>query len=383
MPCHAPAPTSALTTPSFSSFHEAYQAVLGDLVTRPHHHINTRGNAGPERLNVAFQIDNLARRLPLFATRKTNVVFNLAEALWFLGGRDDLRMMIYYAPRMSAYASDGVTIAGAAYGTRLFRPGSGPGSSSAFDATLRMIAQDPDTKRAVIPIFGSHEIGDTTHPDVSCTIAFQLLLRDGALHGVCYMRANDAFHGLVSDVYSFTFIQELAARLLRVRLGGYAHVVGSMHIADHHLPRARAILDEAATTPPPRFEPQSMPADTTLEIIGEVLDHEQRLRDNLLAHTATSLERTGLPLYWQRLVALLEIYRQIKHRPGTAVDPEILGVLDPEHRWLIRRRWPDHMPADSAREIQEPTCPPAQTRARTGPGAAWCCSNPTACDAAS
>lgn len=40
------------------------------------------------------------------------------------------------------------------------------------------------------------------------------LMRDGRLHAVCYMRANDADQGLLSDVFSFTLLQEFAARQL-------------------------------------------------------------------------------------------------------------------------------------------------------------------------
>lgn len=338
MPPTAPPGDTSLSPRSFPTFHDAYTAVLADLLHAPGR-ISTRGNVGQERLNVSFQLAAPAARLPLFATRKANVVFNLAEVLWFLGGRDDLAMMRYYAPRMASYSVDGVTIAGAAYGTRLFRT-RGQGTRSAFDKTLDLIRADPDTKRAVIPIFGAHEVGDATHPDVSCTIAFQLLQRDDRLHGVCYMRANDAFQGLVSDVFSFTFIQELAARLLGLRLGTYAHHVGSMHIGDEHLAKAHAITAEAARTRAPDFPVARMPHDTTRDVIHEVCTQEAQLRANRLSHTVDSLAATGLPMYWQRLVALLEVYRQLSYRPEGPVDEDLLAGLDPAHRWLVEHKWP-------------------------------------------
>ncbi|WP_166462877.1 thymidylate synthase [Amycolatopsis acidicola] len=334
---------------AFSGFHDAYGAVLADLLEAPGH-ISTRGNAGPERLNVSFQLDNPAARLPMFAARRANIVFNLAEVLWFLGGRDDLAMMRYYAPRMSSYSVDGVTIAGAAYGTRMFR--AGRGGRSSFDATLDLVRADPDTKRAVIPIFGAHEVGDAEHPDVSCTIAFQLFRRDEQLHGVCYMRANDAFQGLVSDVFSFTVIQELGARMLGLQLGTYTHHVGSMHIADHHLPKARAIVAEAEQAPP-RWDVPTMPAGTTRDTVEEVCAQEAQLRANRVTHTVDSLHATGLPVYWQRLVALLEVHRQLVHQPEHRVDEELLEFLDPAHRWLMHRKWPTRItrPRAAGRDV--------------------------------
>lgn len=339
-----PARAQALTPPVFAGFHDVYVAVLRDLVTNPHHHINTRGNRGPEQLNVSFQIANPAARVPLLSARKVNIVFNLAEALWFLGGRDDLAMMRYYSPQMASYSVDGLTIPGAAYGTRLFRTGARQGERSAFNTILELIRSDPDTNRAVLPIFRANEVGDGQHPDVSCTIAFQLLQRDGVLHGVCYMRAKDAFRGLTSDVFSFSFIQELAARLLGLQLGTYTQHVGSMHIADAHLPQVHAIVDEAATEAAPTLAWPRMPLETTSEVVDEVRVHEQHLRANLIAHTTSSLERSGLPRYWQNLIALLEVYRQITYAPGRSVDPEIAEFLEPAHRWLVHHRWPGHVP---------------------------------------
>ncbi|WP_116051395.1 thymidylate synthase [Amycolatopsis palatopharyngis] len=350
-----PEPFSArplLAPSSFPQFHDAYIAVLEDLLRHPHHHTTTQGNSGPERLNVSFEIADPAARVPLLATYTTNVVVHLAETLWLLGGRDDVAMMRHYAPRLASYSVDGLTIAGAAYGTRLFRTGTHAGDRCAFDATLDLIRSDPDTRRAVLPIFGAHEVGDGQHPDVSCTIAFQLLQRDGALHGICYTRAKDASRGLVSDVFSFTFIQELAARLLGLRLGTYTHHVGSMHIINEHLPRTHAILAEAAATVPPLLPWPKMPAETTMEILDEVCAHEQRLRANLMAHTKNSLERSGLPQYWQGLIALLEIYRQITYEPDCrSIDPEIITVLHPAHQWMSHHTWPDRVPPAGDRRV--------------------------------
>ncbi|MFD8497701.1 thymidylate synthase [Amycolatopsis sp. NPDC059657] len=337
-PSASPAPTS-LTPSSFPGFHQAYAAVLADLTQAPAR-ICTRGNAGPERLNVSFQLDDPAARVPQFAARKANIVFNVAEVLWFLSGRDDVAMMRYYAPRMSSYSVDGITIAGAAYGTRMFRT-TGAGGLSAFDATLNLIREDADTKRAVMPIFGAHEVGDGTHPDVSCTIAFQLFRRDDRLHSVCYMRANDAFQGLVSDVFSFTFIHELAARLLGLEIGTYAHHVGSMHIGDQHLAKAQAVVTEAAAHPSLLLHPaQRMPIATTRDMVDLVCAEEVQLRANRLRHTRDSLAGTGLPEYWQQLVGVLEVYRHIVHEPQRAVDEELLDFLDPAHRWLLHHKWP-------------------------------------------
>lgn len=60
------------------------------------------------------------------------------------------------------------------------------------------------------------ELADPANPDVACTLALHLMLRGDALHMTAHMRANDAVTGLLCDVFSFTFIQEHAARLFGV-----------------------------------------------------------------------------------------------------------------------------------------------------------------------
>ena len=76
------------------------------------------------------------------------------------------------------------------------------------------------------------ELADPANPDVACTLALHFMLRGGALHMAAYMRANDAVIGLLCDVFSFTFIQEHAARLLGVPVGTYTHHADSMHVND-------------------------------------------------------------------------------------------------------------------------------------------------------
>jgi thymidylate synthase len=226
----------------------------------------------------------------------------------------------------------------------LFRPDPDLVGQSPFDVTLDLLRADPHTKRAVLPIFGAHEVGAVQHPDVSCTIALQLLNRGGSLHAIYYMRANDAWAGLVSDVYSATFIQELAATLLGLNLGSYTHHVGSMHLADANVPRARAILAdaEATSTDAVLDRPERMPVSTNLDTLAEVCAQEVLLRHNEIQHNPGTLAALNLDPYWQRRVALLEAYRQIKCLPADqVVDPDLFDFLDPLDQWLVRHRWPD------------------------------------------
>jgi thymidylate synthase len=323
--------------PAFATFTDAYLAILGSVTGSHQYEISTRGNTAREILNVSFTISNPVARSPYLAARKTNIVFNHAEALWYLSGRDDLAMITHYAPRLRGLSPDGQRLTGTAYGPRLFRPD--PDGTSQFDRVLTLLRADPDTKRAALLIMEPGELADPANPDVACTLALQLMLRGQALHMTAHMRANDALTGLLCDVFSFTFIQEHAARLLGIPAGSYTHHAGSMHVNIPDLAKASAIVDQAARTVPPRFPAAPMPPGGTSDLAA-VLDWEQALRLNQRTADPRTPELAALDPYWRQIVILFEAYRQIRDRPGRLVDRTTMAALRPGHRWLMAHRWP-------------------------------------------
>jgi len=336
------ASSPVITGPAFTTFTEAYLAVLAQVAGDPRYQIATRGNSAQEILNVCFTVDDPLTRSPYLAARKANIVFNHAEVLWYLSGRDDLAMIGHYAPRLRRFSTDGQRLTGTAYGPRLFGPGSD--GTNQFDRVIALLRADPDTKRAAMVVMQPGELADPANPDVACTLALQLILRGDALHMTAHMRANDAVTGLLCDVFSFTFIQEYAARLLGAKVGVYTHHAGSMHINLPDLPKAHAIVRDARDTAPPRFPAAAIPADH-LDDLATVLAWEQALRLNQRAATASDPGLASLHPYWQRIVMLFEAHRQLTRHPGGQVDAATLAVLHPGHRWLLACRWPRSIPA--------------------------------------
>lgn len=338
---------NGLTFSQFNGLEDAYVAVAGEIADRYEYVNAPRGNASHECLNLGFTLTDPVRRMPFLAARKVNVVFHFAESLWYLQGRSDLAMMEYYASRMRSYSMDGETLRGSAYGARLFVPDSA-GGPAAFDRVLDLIREDTATKRAVMTMFRPEELAVPGNTNVACVLAFQFLVRDGRLHAVCYMRANDADHGLLSDVFSFTFLQEFAARQLGIPVGTYTHYAGSMHIADRNLPRIRRVLAEARQhdRDRPAFAFPPMPDSASWADLDTVQAHEEQLRLNQRRHTPETIAETGLDPYWQQILLLFEAHRQIKHG-DRSVDAGILAALDPGFRWLLCTRWPDRTAASA------------------------------------
>jgi thymidylate synthase len=140
------------------------------------------------------------------------------------------------------------------------------------------------------------------------------MVRDERLHMVVSMRSNDAFKGLPHDVFSFTMMQEIAARMLEVDLGEYAHFASSLHLYDEDAGAAEAFLKEGvqgrigAAMPP-------MPPGSPWPAIRTFLRAEAAIR---AGHTPDD-SVNSLQSYWQDLVRLLRVFRHWKVNEPDAI----------------------------------------------------------------
>jgi thymidylate synthase len=314
----------------FETFHAAYLTSLRLLMTGPVYRNAPRGFPSVERLGVRYRVRDASQRIPMVPARRLNIVFNFAEALWYLSGRDDLDFIAYYAPRIRKYSVDGRRLTGTAYGRAIFGTGERPDQWRSVVTELR---NDPDSKRAVLQIFRGEELTVPGNPDVSCTLALQFLSREGALHAVGLMRANDAYRGMSSDVFSFTLLQELLARQLGLRLGGYTHLVGSLHVyASDERRVAEVLADPAAAVALPELRFPAMPDGDNWPYVAEVLRQEEPLRLNR-HRLGPDPAAIGLPEYWTQVLLLLDLHRS--YRYGEALADWVLDALSPLNRWLV------------------------------------------------
>lgn len=134
-----------------------------------------------------------------------------------------------------------------------------------------------------------------------CTTTLQFLLREGRLHIIATMRSNDAYLGLPHDVFCFTMLQEMVARILGVDLGSYRHFVGSMHLYDKNRPAVRRYLDEGFQR---HLEMPPMPEGDPRPAIRCLFDAERLVR----ARKRVDAANLGLDPYWADLVRLLQIH---------------------------------------------------------------------------
>lgn len=328
-----------LETLTFDGVEGAYLALLRLATEKPEHRISARGNDAREVIGVGFTLLNPRQRIPYLAQRKANPVFQVAESLWYLAGRRDLEMIGYYAPSMRASSADGVHLGGSAYGHTLFTPEAD--GVSPFDRVLDLLRTERDSKRGYLSVFSTSELAIDDNPDVACLAGLHLLPRGNELHMVCTMRANDLDCGLLSDVFSFTMIQEYAAVQLGLELGTYTHFIGSAHVNDRNADRVERVLAEADGLTEPRWFPfPAMPRTTTAATVSRVLEHEEALRTNEVRYSARDILGLDLEVYWQQMLLLFELYRQLQHDRPEAVSDDVLSALIPGLRWLVGHRWP-------------------------------------------
>jgi thymidylate synthase len=286
---------------------------LDDLLRRVFRKILDHGrrirpSRGPatELTAVSLHLTNPRARLSRSESRG-RVFSALGELLWYLARSGDVKFISYYIPLYAESSDDGKTIHGA-YGPRLFTL---RGINQVANI-IRLLRTRADSRRAVIQLFDAADVLKS-YKDVPCTCTMQFMLRDGHLDMIASMRSNDAYLGLPHDVFTFTMLLELIARSVGVEVGGYHHVVGSLHLYDEHRKGARQYLREGwqATKPMP-----PMPLGQPWPSVDKVLKAERAIRQD------KKMDAMRLLPYWKDLLLLLRILRM--ERAGR---PEVVAQL--------------------------------------------------------
>ena len=109
--------------------------------------------------------------------------------------------------------------------------------------------------------------------DIPCTLSWQLLARDGALHAVVTMRSSDIWLGMPYDFVSFSQLTNGLAGELGLVPGSLVFNLGSSHLYDRDREKAAGVLLQPSLlecVSSPRL-PGQPPADEILNYDDELL----------------------------------------------------------------------------------------------------------------
>src|ERR1035441_518759 len=226
-----------------AAFRELLARVIGSGVT--HASGPASHNAGRpirELVHGSLEFGQLPQRLAGCAGPGAWISPGLAAArfLYLLTGRRDLKFIAPFSGGVRKFSADGIYLGGSAYGAQLF--GDQPGADQ-IRRCAQVITSRPNTKRAAATLFPPYT-GNETSVDVACCLGIVFVPRSGALDASVIMRANDALRLLPYNLFEFSMLAELVARLTGLEPGTYRHLAVSMHLrgdGDRKLRRAGAM----------------------------------------------------------------------------------------------------------------------------------------------
>ncbi len=216
--------------------------------------VSSRNGSTMEILNFKTVLKNPIKRCVGGHKRNINVFFLLAEALWIFCGRKDVLFLDTFNSQLKQYSDDGVTYH-APYGWRLRNWGvdsniniteenkhSVHGIDQLFEV-VKMLDANPEDRRVVMSVWNPELDLNVKCNDLPCNDLIMYKIRNGKLYSTISNRSNDLNLGLTTNVFQFSFITEIIAKVLGVGLGDQVHNSQSLHLYLNH-PMTDALSDD-------------------------------------------------------------------------------------------------------------------------------------------
>lgn len=308
---------STLFHASENSLDDLMRAVFEKLLTgRGNFEVVSQKGRSTEIFGALLELKNPRGRLSR-SFSKAKAFSPLGELLWYLSGSNDVNFIKYYIPNYPKLINNDVKANGA-YGPRIFGLDAVAKNkkNSNWDRVIRTLRARQGSRNALIQIYANSD-AKPTNGDKPCTCSIQFAIRNRQLLMHTHMRSNDAFFGLPHDIFTFTMLQEIAARELGVGLGSYTHSVASLHLyhdspatedypANHSMSGAQEYYKEGLHD----FHPMpEMPLGDPWSGIEEVRIAEKQIRSGNTEYQAPE----DLNKYWCDFINLLKIYRLFKN----------------------------------------------------------------------
>lgn len=269
-------------------YSEAINWVLDDGVS-----VVARGLKFDEVRFAHLMLTNPRNRIIENPLRKLSRKFMVAEFIWMMSGNDLVKDISPYNKNMAQFSDDGKILHGA-YGPRL-RKWQG---LDQLENCLQRLKNDIYSRQAVMIILDPAIDFTVPTKDIPCNDLLQFIYREGQLDLCCYVRSNDLNWGFPYDVFHWTMLQELFANILKVNLGDYHHMVGSLHVYEKDHEALQKIANNPKSFKDTAMKPMSAVND--LKIIDLLKIAERELRKEKYDTFNT------LPKWWQDVLMYLK-----------------------------------------------------------------------------
>lgn len=211
--------------------------------------VGSRNGRAHELTHVALTLKNPLLREILLPSRKASIAAQIAETMWVLSGRGDIRWLSHYLPRAKDFSDDGVRWRGA-YGPRIRawqRRDGDPFDQLSY--VVDLLRGDPMTRRAVISIYDP-DVDSAAGKDIPCNDFIAFTNRLGRLDAHVFVRSNDLIWGWSGiNAFEWSVLLELVAHLVGVEPGSLHFSIASLHVYAPHWERARSLANEIPTFP--------------------------------------------------------------------------------------------------------------------------------------
>lgn len=319
----------AVFSASENNLDDLMRAVFKQLLDgRGNFRVESKKGSSTEVFGALLELRNPRARLSRSQSRG-RLFSALGEFFWYLTGNQNVDFIDYYIPGYGKFSNDGTTVNGA-YGPRIFGLDAehrGLGKSQ-WDRVINTLSSRAGSRNAVIQIYSNDDAFEGNE-DKPCTCTLQFAIRSEKLMLHTHMRSNDAVMGLPHDIFSFTLLQEIAARELGVGLGTYKHSVASLHLYDDkNNSEGQEGLSVLSKSHAKRFYDEdfhdyqpmpAMPKGNPWPSLNKLISIEQSCRTD----KCDDVCEAGLESYWEDIASLLEIYALLRKisRDKEGADP--------------------------------------------------------------
>lgn len=226
-------------------------------------YVVARGRETKEILNQVTVIERPHERFLFLPDRLNDCFAQIAESVWVLAGRNDIKWLSHYLRRAPQFSDNGKTWR-AGYGPRLRR---WHGKTDQVDKVRKLLLNDQSSRRAVMGLFDPQK-DFVDSRDIPCNNLLSWLIRDGKLHLSVVLRSNDAMWGFSgANAFEWSVLHELMAKWLGADVGTVTFFAASFHLYKEYWDRSQRISSKFQGTTPYEHGVPTLPLNIKWEAL--------------------------------------------------------------------------------------------------------------------